>query len=794
MRDRHTGVVGHVLSALGPKALFVWVLTLALVLSMTAGLLEAVTNLEAMLAVVVAILGASLGWILALLPVKGWLAALLSLVFGVEYLLVRVGRLEQRLLAIAREALRLLWQLVEWYLTEVPPDWGPLPSLYLALWSDMGTLLTRTYSWISNLVTRSAAVDVVGPSMVWGFVVWMLTAWAGFVIRRHHRPLVGVLPGGLLLSFVLSYTGSSPYIFLPILGTTLVLMAMMGQHAREESWMQHGVDFSQGLWSDVVMTATGVSVALVLAAAVAPSITVDRIADWVAEITARQEETTTEVVAEGLGLQQRPEPRPVRQVQAAVSTDLPQRHLIGSGPELSRMVVMVIETGEIPPVTVPDPWVFDSAPRHYWRSHTYDYYFGRGWATSNTEVIDYEPGEQLSLPEGEHLRPLRQSVHLIGDQTGGLVFVDGQLVSVDQEFAVATRRPDEFFGATTESRRYRADSVITVASVDELRAASEDYPPQIVSRYLQLPDTVPARVVSLARDLTALQPTPFDRAYTIEQYLREFPYNLDVPVPGLAADIADYFLFDLQEGYCDYYATSMVVMARAVGLPARMVVGYASGSYDPFEARYVVTRADAHAWVEIYFPGYGWVEFEPTGGRPAIDRPGQPQELTWPESTEPAAPLVERSGGDGQWHPVTGTWILMGLGAVALVVGVGTGADSARLLLVRPESMAKRLHQRLTAYARRLRAPIRDGDTPHELAAALKGRVVRIGRARGFAGSEIVEPAADEIQSLTDLYIDALYRPEPDLSSVRLRGAAWTWWRLRWRLWLAWLWRRSGTT
>jgi transglutaminase-like putative cysteine protease len=792
MRERRRGVISRMVGALGPKALVILGLLLVVVLSVTAGLTEAVTNLEVQLIVTAAIVATVLGWTLGLLPMRDWLAALFTFVFGVEYLLVRVGQLEARLWEIVRVTLRVLVELVEWYFTEVPPEWPPLSAMYLALWNDMGTLLARTFNWISNLLTRTPTPDVVGPAMVWGFVVWVISAWAGYVVRRYHRPLLAVVPGGLLLSFVLSYTGSSPYIFLPIVGLTLVLMAMLGQHAREEGWVQRGVDFSQGLWGDVALAATGVSIALVLAAAIAPSITVDRIADWVREMTTPQEETRTEVVAEGLGLQQRPEQRPVRPAQAPPSTTLPQRHLIGSGPELTRMVVMVIETGELSPVSDPMIPFLEVAPRHYWRSHTYDRYFGRGWATSTTEVTEYEPGEQLVTLEADHLRPLRQSISMIGDHGGGLVYVDGLLVSIDQEFSVARRRPDEFFAATIEERRYRADSLMTVATEEQLRAASTYYPQWIIDRYVHLPDSVPERVLALARGLTAIEPTPYDRALVIERYLREFPYNLNVPVPGMTEDIADYFLFELQEGYCDYYATAMVVLARAAGLPARMVVGYASGNYDMMAARYIVTQADAHAWAEVYFPGYGWIEFEPTGGLPAIYRPSEAGSITWPERSTPMVPLVEKSA--PKWQGlVVFQWILLGLGSIGLVVGVSTGFDSARLLLARPEGMAKRLHRRLRAYARRLRVPVREGDTPDEVAEALTQRVARIGKAHGFTGSELVEPAADEIRSLTELYVDTWYRPAPDHSGSRRRGAVWTWWRLRWRLWLAWWWRGSGT-
>ena len=146
--------------------------------------------------------------------------------------------------------------------------------------------------------------------------------------------------------------------------------------------------------------------------------------------------------------------------------------------------------------------------------------------------------------------------------------------------------------------------------------------PRTIQRYLALPPGIPMRVLELASELTGGAPTPLDRIRIIESYLRKIPYTLDLPAPPVDRDIVDYFLFDLKKGYCDYYATAMVVMARAIGVPARLAMGYASGSYDSANQRYLVTEADAHSWAEIYFPGYGWVEFEPTGGLPEVQRPG----------------------------------------------------------------------------------------------------------------------------------------------------------------------------
>lgn len=788
--ERKSGLLGTLVDALGPKALLAWSLLLVVVFSMTSGLTDAVSDLDTLFVFSVAFLAMTLSWLLALIPVRGWMAGLFGTIVGIEFLLIRVGRLGDSLAQIIRAVVTFLWQLALWYWTEVPPTWEPVPQLFLALWRDMGTLLSRTYVWLEGVISGGGSIDLVGTALVWGMMVWLYNLWMGWWVRRRYNPLVGVLPGGLLLSFVLSYTGSSPYVFLPILGITLVLIALVKQLAREGRWSLSGIDFSQGLWSDIALVASGISIALVLAAAIAPSISAQKIADWVNELTEQEEERRTEEVAEGLGLQQKPAPRAVQPLRAAESTGLPRRHLIGSGPELTRRVVMVIETGELP--AIPETLMDLDPPRHYWRSLTYDRYFSRGWATSSTEDVPYEPGDELVLPDLiTRTRVMRQSVRLISPDLGGVVHVDGTLLSMDQPFNVALRSQDELFAATTAVRAYRADSIVSEASVKELREAATTYPGWIAQRYLRLPENLPERVIALARDLTATELTPYDRAVAIEQYLRQFPYTLDVPTPGVGEDIADYFLFELQEGYCDYYATSMVVLARAAGVPARLVVGYINGSYDPMNARYVVTEADAHAWPELYFPGYGWIEFEPTGGRPPIERDsGEDEEPIWPEGEVPPEPLVPQQSSRGG-GPVLGVWLLSGLGGLLLAVAVVTAIDGVRLLLASPEQLVGYFHQRLRAYAGRLRVRRRRGDTPYELARAFNDRLGEIVEGHGFAGIEFLEPATDEVRALLDLYVRVWYRPEVDLSPEVRRRAVWTWWRLRWRLWLAWLWRRT---
>jgi len=137
----------------------------------------------------------------------------------------------------------------------------------------------------------------------------------------------------------------------------------------------------------------------------------------------------------------------------------------------------------------------------------------------------------------------------------------------------------------------------------------------IYEKYLQLPEELPQRVKDLAASLVVSADNDYDKAKAIENYLAgKYTYNLDVRSTPRNRDFVDYFLFDLQEGYCSYFASAMTILARCVGLPARYVEGYMlppEPSRDNYNL-YFITNMQAHAWTEIYFEGYGWLPFEPT--------------------------------------------------------------------------------------------------------------------------------------------------------------------------------------
>ena len=159
--------------------------------------------------------------------------------------------------------------------------------------------------------------------------------------------------------------------------------------------------------------------------------------------------------------------------------------------------------------------------------------------------------------------------------------------------------------------RYEADSDIATASPAELRTAGGNYPSLITSMYLRLPPLDP-RVLRLAAQITNSATSDFDKAAAIENYLRtRFGYTLELPRTAVKDPIAN-FLFERKQGHCEYFASSMAVMLRTLGIPSRVVNGFRSDEFNDLTGNYVVRAKDAHAWVEAYFPGYGWQTFDPT--------------------------------------------------------------------------------------------------------------------------------------------------------------------------------------
>ncbi|WP_051681346.1 transglutaminase TgpA family protein [Virgibacillus alimentarius] len=267
---------------------------------------------------------------------------------------------------------------------------------------------------------------------------------------------------------------------------------------------------------------------------------------------------------------------------------------------------------------------------HYWRIETKDVYTGKGWKTSTSHNYQTQREGQISLRtfsdkvETEQSEAtLEFSDHAMLEK---LVYPYGvNEVNADKhvqfQLDEKTGEIQSQMNKNTNLKSYKITYDHPSFSVETLRDASEVDPAAIADTYTQLPSSLPDRVEALAEEITAAYHNRYDKTRAIEQYFGKngFVYQTsNVPVPGEDQDYVDQFLFDSKEGYCDNYSTAMIVMLRTLDIPSRWVKGFTSGERIKEGSNgknvYEVTNANAHSWVEVYFPEIGWVPFEPTQG------------------------------------------------------------------------------------------------------------------------------------------------------------------------------------
>lgn len=203
------------------------------------------------------------------------------------------------------------------------------------------------------------------------------------------------------------------------------------------------------------------------------------------------------------------------------------------------------------------------------------------------------------------MEPIGTNVFFLADKPSGLMGEFGH-ISTDAGGAVYNLDADH------PVNRYAAESELDDPDASELRLAPNTVAGQLTP-YLALPP-LDIRISKLAEEVTASASNNYDKAIAIERYLRtRFGYTLDLPRTSQRDPLA-HFLFERKNGHCEYFASSMAVMLRTIRIPSRIVTGFRGGEFNDLTGQYVVRASNAHSWVEAYFPGNGWVSFDPTPG------------------------------------------------------------------------------------------------------------------------------------------------------------------------------------
>ena len=726
--------------------------------------------------------GLIVGWLLGRSTLSKWWSAAISGFAGIVWTVGRVGYLGDEVLDTITLLLRFGADTLAWAFGPADPPVAAALNLKVSeIWASASTLGIRLLKWLESVVLGNPIYDPVVITTLWGLAIWALAIWAMWWIYRKNNPLIGFAPAMGLVVVSMATIGKFSYNLVFLLGISLIAMIFVLHDARERLWDSQGFKVNLNIRNNVFAAGIVIPLALVLFSLITPSISIEKITNFFRPSTSAHNPK----VARSLGLESQAESVEVDVLEASRDGGLPNEHLIGSGSELSDQVVMVVR------IQSPQEEVIAETPTTpvYLRGLVYDQYTGRGWKSRPAEIKTHLPGEKIQFGLPENSRIIRQQVQFIGD-LNHFVYTDGTLISVDHDFKVAWWIQDQvhgiydFFGVEIEENSYRADSVLQSSSIDELEATEQTYPEWVRNSYMNLPATVPDDVFALAVELTATETTPFDRAVAIERYLRQIPYTLDVTRPPSGVDLAEYFLFDLRKGYCDYYATAMVVLARAAGLPARYIAGYIGEHYDAEKDAYIITADEAHAWVEIYFPGYGWVPFEPTGGRPAFERPSEPIPELPQDFNFDFEPLVPP--GYLRVDLLLGG-ILLSIPLLILLVWLIWRIADRRLVILPATTLLPKLYKRIYRYARWAEFPMEQRYTIYQFANQFDRYINRF--AKDTRWSTWLLEAPGMLLKISESFVQILFTPQADVKKWEIIQ---TFRQLRLRLIFLWLYVKAS--
>jgi transglutaminase-like putative cysteine protease len=536
---------------------------------------------------------------------------------------------------------------------------------------------------------------------------------------RQDAPLLTVSMLFLVIIATIGVTvgAGTSYIVIGVL--LALLISLWGSFLRrEQTWKRLGIDYADDLRWDVTLIGAALLVVVVTLGLLTPSAPHHALVKWLwtgVKLPAGLAKLDRTVAG-------RSNIDRVRQGATQPGQDLELgRSLEAADPE---EIAFTVQVQGLPEGMVP-----------YWRGHIFERYTGRSWTTGPLRTVAAEPlmvadpPADLIVQEITDVRPDR-----------GLRYGIPDIIAVDHE----TTMEQSEFGTAVGWIGTAAEDVYTVFS--SLPAPHSGGPTEVIEqqRYLEsfltVPENLPSRVTNLTQQLTDGAVSQTERALAIETYLRELEYSYEVePLPP-GGDAVDQFLFTMRAGYCTYYASAMAIMARVAGIPSRVAVGYATGSYDPEHGVFIVREADAHAWPELYIDGQGWMRWEPTPIRPVPARSTR-LEQTVPPATERVVevePAVLPARSATLWV------LLIGLIGLALIIVVSW------LRWVAPPLNPDRIHADLYRYGRRIGIQPVAGDSVAEYADRL---------------AQAAPAARRPIERVATLLTAHLYRAAPLTSS-----------------------------
>ncbi|MDQ3880827.1 MAG: transglutaminase-like domain-containing protein, partial [Chloroflexota bacterium] len=480
----------------------------------------------------------------------------------------------------------------------------------------MLSLREELVDWIGIVAAGGYPTDLTPYAIGLGILLWTTGFMSAFTAFRHHRALDAVLIASTALVANMAATYTDLFAFLLLFVLAALLFLLRGALAdRQLAW--HARRLTQTDEVPTTIMRTGVTFVAVSVGAA-----------WLLTTVAVAAPLTA--VWTGLDGVWRDARDRLDGVLGGLSN--PDARFSGATFGNAYRIDGSFVSSKEPVLTIA------SQRAYYLRTATYDRYTGHGFARSTVQERNVAAGELL-FPDQTPEQPANPDAYDTQTVTisyaksmGGALFTPGYPVLVTVPAIVLETDGQPVMGgfeaasSVPAGTGYAVTALISEATKAQLNAAGEDYPEAIASMYLGT-EGVSTRTRELALEIVreAGAETPFQMAEALASFLRtddSFRYQTEAPTPrDPNADIVDFFLFDPEGGrvgYCEYYATAMAVMARTLGLPARVAVGFAPGELvtaageEGESNAYLVREGNAHAWAELYFPGYGWERFEAT--------------------------------------------------------------------------------------------------------------------------------------------------------------------------------------
>jgi len=524
------------------------------------------------------------------------------------------------------------WLSAVYMVIMLPLQWTLMIEQNTSLEEQLTSVAGRLFFSTSDFFARRPVDDPLFFVVIMTLVFWFIGSWAGFTLVRNQNYLGAVLPSAIGLLIIQNYDHASPgrLWFMAVFAfIALLLLGRLHFLQNKKSWRERRVflspDNSLELTSSMAIAA---GLIILISWTVPASLTSWKSAVKTWEKVTKPWRNFTDHMQNAVSALESPSGGKAGEF---FGSELP----LGTGFPLSDSVIFQVKAPDIP---------YDQRPpRYYWRGRSYDYFVNGQWYSTGTEREEYSPSVVNPFNVDAADKTPAHFIINAGDTTFSLLYAPPQPIWINRSGLTFTQATDtggkdivawHAFPWLKSGETYQVDALLSNPNQGQLRDTGSDYPDWIKKKYLELPKSFSPRIKQLAQDITADAATPFDKTTAITDYLRNnIEYAPTIPNPPRNKDTLEWVIFDYKKGFCVYYASSEVLMLRSLGIPARMAVGFAQG--DRNGDTYTVRRLHAHAWPEVYFPSIGWVEFEPTGNQPVLDRPLPPRD---PNDANPVNP------------------------------------------------------------------------------------------------------------------------------------------------------------